>query len=101
MNIPEEHWQHAPVALPPIHLPRGLVNRLELDNGSGPTTAEWASAILAYVLERGLDALQVPESASEAHTITPDELADLRDKASRSAEYRSWWLMAEGQRKPR
>lgn len=63
MNIPEEHWQHAPVALPPITLPRGLVNRLNIDNGGDPLNAEWASAIIAYVLTCGLDALDQAETA--------------------------------------
>ncbi len=63
MNIPKEHWQHAPVALPPITLPRGLMNRLELDNGGFPINAEWVSATIAYVLARGLDALDQAETA--------------------------------------
>ncbi len=76
MRIPEEHWQHAPVALPPIHLPRGLVNRLNIDNSGDPINAEWASATIAYVLARGLDAIET--ASAELVATTTDPIAALK-----------------------
>ncbi len=98
MRLPEDYERNAPVALPPITLPRYLVNRLNIVPNIVPeigATAEWTSATLAYVLDAGLDALDATESAPVPDTLTAGDLADLRDKASRSEQYRSWWLMAE------
>lgn len=100
MRLPEDYERNAPVALPPITLPRQLVNRLNLAPEIG-ATAEWTSATLAYVLGAGLDALNAAESAPVPDTLTAGDLADLRDKASRSEQYRSWWLMAEERAKSR
>jgi len=70
MRLSEDYESNAPVALPPIHLPRGLVNRLDLDTES----AEWASVKLAYVLEVGLEATQPNTAAPVRPTPTPAAL---------------------------
>lgn len=64
MNSFEEHWQHAQVGLPPIHLSRELLHRLGLDTSDGPLDAERASATIARVLARGLDASATPRDTT-------------------------------------
>lgn len=71
-GLPDAYALAAPVALPPVHLPFGLVDRLVAATGTmfsqqnPKTNPVVVSATLAYLLTRGLEAvLAAPDATAE------------------------------------
>lgn len=69
MRLPEDYERNAPIGLPPIHLPSRLIKRVEAvspiwlreHERHEVGEAARASAVIAYLVTLGLDALAAPE----------------------------------------